>query len=86
MSKKRYYDSMNSFSDYIQSIFEFLMSSSGDETINKNKEKAIDDNKIALACFAAKYLNESILGKFLDDYKIDINSVEENTILYFFFK
>ncbi|KAK8837370.1 hypothetical protein M9Y10_036803 [Tritrichomonas musculus] len=86
MSKKtKYYDWMNSFSDYIQSIFEYLMSSSEDEIINKNKEKAIDDNKIALACFAAKYLDESILGQFLDDYKIDINSVEENTILYIFF-
>ena len=86
MSKKtKYYDWMNSFSDYIQSIFEYLMSSSEDEIINKNKEKAIDDNKIALACFAAKYLDESILGQFLDDYKIDINSVEENTILYIYF-
>ena len=64
----------------------FFLNESGDEIVNQNKIKTIKENKIFFACLIAKCSEKTELEKFLEDYDVDINSVEEKTVFNFFFE
>lgn len=50
-----------------------------------NKNKIIKQKIAYFACMSARFSDEKEFEEFLDNYKININSIEEKTILFIFF-
>ncbi|KAK8837369.1 hypothetical protein M9Y10_036802 [Tritrichomonas musculus] len=71
--------------DEIKNIVKFFLKKSDDDTTQNNKNKIIKQNITYFACMLARFSDEKEFEEFLDDYKININSTEEKTILFIFF-
>ena len=69
----------------LQNFVHFFLSKSEDKNVNENKTKIIQQNIPMFACLSARVSDEKEFEEFLDTYNIDINLIEEQTILLLLF-